>query len=59
MEDSEGSLKIDSFWHYQQDADVTTNQIISTRDLICWAFQVARGMDYLSLKKVIRFYHYF
>jgi len=32
-------------------ADVQT--IISTRDLISWSFQIARGMDYLASKKVL------
>ena len=27
---------------------------LTTRNLICWAFQVARGMEYLSSKKVRR-----
>lgn len=54
VEDGYDSLKIHSFWDYQQDGDVTTSQIISTRDLICWAFQIARGMDYLASKNVIR-----
>lgn len=26
--------------------------VVTTRDLVCWAFQVARGMDYLASKKV-------
>ena len=26
---------------------------ICTRDLICWAYQVSRGMDYLASKKVM------
>ena len=28
---------------------------VSTRDLICWSFQIARGMDYLASKKVDQF----
>lgn len=27
---------------------------ISTTDLICWSFQVARGMEYLSSRKVYK-----
>jgi len=30
----------------------TGNKIISTRDLICWSFQIARGMDFLASKKI-------
>lgn len=26
---------------------------VTTTDLICWAFQVARGMEYLSSRKVL------
>lgn len=26
---------------------------VCTSDLVCWAFQVARGMDYLSSKKIL------
>ena len=26
--------------------------VISTRDLLCWSFQIARAMDFLSNKKV-------
>ena len=28
---------------------------ISTRDLICWSFQIARGMNFLASKKVLRY----
>ncbi|XP_059351940.1 vascular endothelial growth factor receptor 1-like [Daphnia carinata] len=41
----------------QQNANVerdpASNFTISTRDLISWAFQIARGMEYLSSKKVL------
>ena len=30
----------------------TGNAVISTRDLLCWSFQIARAMDFLSNKKV-------
>ena len=37
-----------------QDANYISGQVpsISTRDLICWSFQIARGMEYLVSKKV-------
>jgi len=28
------------------------NSRITTRDLICWSFQIARGMNHLANKKV-------
>lgn len=31
----------------------STLESFSTRDLICWSFQITRGMDYLSGRKVI------
>lgn len=40
----------------QQDVNNLSAEVpasISTRDLICWSFQVARGMEYLVSKKVI------
>ncbi|KAK4010925.1 hypothetical protein OUZ56_020047 [Daphnia magna] len=42
-----------SFWHYQEDSDATLIRSVTTRDLISWSFQIARGMDYLASKKVI------
>ena len=46
-----------SFWHYQQDLDAALNRSVSTRDLISWSFQIARGMDYLASKKVANRYY--
>ena len=39
--------------NYQADANQGQSQRISTRDLISWSFQIARGMDYLVKKKVL------
>lgn len=33
--------------------DEPSQQPLCTRDLLCWAFQIARGMDYLARRKVI------
>lgn len=41
--------------NYQQDSEIMSegsDRIISTRDLICWSFQIARAMDFLTIKKV-------
>ena len=39
--------------NYRTNDEVDTNCLsISTRELICWSFQIARGMDYLVSKKV-------
>jgi len=35
------------------DYDEQTIRPISTKDLICWAYQVARGMDYIASKKIM------
>uniref|UniRef100_A0A0P5A089 receptor protein-tyrosine kinase n=1 Tax=Daphnia magna TaxID=35525 RepID=A0A0P5A089_9CRUS len=48
--DSEGSKPL---WHFQQDPSTISDVSISTRDLISWSFQIARGMDYLVSKKVL------
>lgn len=32
---------------------VLDNRTINTSDLVCWSFQIARGMDYLSSRKVL------
>ena len=37
---------------YEQ-GEEDANNPVSTRDLIFWAFQIARGMDYLDRKKVV------
>ncbi|XP_013783997.1 mast/stem cell growth factor receptor kita-like [Limulus polyphemus] len=33
--------------------DDTSNEAVSTCDLLCWAFQVSRGMEYLESRKLI------
>ena len=33
--------------------DATVNQIIKTSDLISWSLQIARGMEFLTSKKVM------
>ncbi|XP_021928983.1 vascular endothelial growth factor receptor 2-like isoform X4 [Zootermopsis nevadensis] len=38
--------------NYKGDYKGTTSPVC-TRDLLCWAFQVARGMDYLASRKVM------
>ena len=39
--------------NYRTNDEVDTNCLpISTRELICWSFQIARRMDYLVSKKV-------
>jgi FMS-like tyrosine kinase 1 len=37
--------------NYKGDYKYTTRPVC-THDLLCWAFQVARGMDYLASRKV-------
>lgn len=42
-----------AFWKYGQDPEaININPTISTRDLISWSFQIARGMAYLASRKV-------
>jgi len=36
----------------ETNASMSSSASLSTRDLICWCFQIARGMDYLVSKKV-------
>ncbi|XP_032782222.2 LOW QUALITY PROTEIN: mast/stem cell growth factor receptor Kit [Daphnia magna] len=40
-------------WQYCQDPSAISDGPMSSRDLISWAFQIARGMDYLVSKKVL------
>lgn len=39
--------------NYRGDYRNTFVKPISTTDLICWSFQIARGMDYLASRKVL------
>ncbi|XP_046867010.1 vascular endothelial growth factor receptor 3 isoform X5 [Drosophila willistoni] len=40
-------------WRSNYKTDSTEAMSVTTSDLVSWAFQVARGMDYLSSKKVL------
>ncbi|XP_053961077.1 vascular endothelial growth factor receptor 1 isoform X2 [Anastrepha ludens] len=40
-------------WRSNYKPDSTEAMTITTTDLVSWAFQVARGMDYLSSRKVL------
>ncbi|XP_046453446.1 fibroblast growth factor receptor 1-like isoform X2 [Daphnia pulex] len=35
------------------DVENDADEVVTTRKLICWSFQIARGMDYLASKKVL------
>lgn len=47
----------ESSWGFNYQGDYNDHNLkpISTQDLLAWAFQVARGMDYLSKRKVSQF----
>lgn len=38
--------------HYRGDYKALDVEPIKTTDLLCWAFQIARGMEYLASRKV-------
>ncbi|XP_046651440.1 vascular endothelial growth factor receptor kdr-like isoform X2 [Daphnia pulicaria] len=39
--------------NYRGDYRDLPEQPLCTRDLLCWAFQIARGMDYLARRKIL------
>uniref|UniRef100_A0A146L3H9 receptor protein-tyrosine kinase n=2 Tax=Lygus hesperus TaxID=30085 RepID=A0A146L3H9_LYGHE len=39
--------------HYQGDFQQTEKKTICTQDLLCWGFQIAKGMEYLASRKVL------
>ncbi|ODM98276.1 Platelet-derived growth factor receptor alpha [Orchesella cincta] len=39
--------------HYRGDYQIRDVRPIKTTDLLCWAFQMARGMEYLASRKVL------
>ena len=51
-EDENDQQQPDWSLRYEQ-GEEDANNPVSTRDLIFWAFQIARGMDYLDSKKVV------
>jgi len=52
--DNQQEMPPDWSLNYQADVqDEVQHPFISTRDLISWSFQIARGMDYLVSKKVL------
>ena len=53
QEDEDYIKEPETFWKYGEDPDATSHPTISTRDLISWSFQVARGMAYLASRKVL------
>jgi len=45
--------KLVSFHSSQLDVDDNDDQVVlTTKDLVCYAFQIARGMDFLASQKV-------
>lgn len=55
--DAEGYLlpdEMEPIWrnNYCGDYNSENVQPLNTNDLLCWSFQVARGMQYLASKKV-------
>ena len=38
--------------NYNGDVGDQSSQSLCTRDLLCWSFQIARGMNYLASRKV-------
>ena len=56
-DDEPEQMRPDWSCDFQADGEETNTSVsssasLSTRDLICWCFQIARGMDYLVSKKV-------
>ena len=39
--------------HNEGEDDGCTQRTIFTKDLVCWSYQIARGMDYLASRKVL------
>lgn len=39
--------------NYRGDYRDLPEQPLSTRDLLCWSFQIARGMDYLARRRIL------
>lgn len=59
QESSDGYLipcNIEKLFECDSTPPTDTGESISTKDLVSWSYQIARGMDYLSGKKVLVYY---
>ncbi len=58
QEDSTGTMMETSTdfqsYDYKGDYQSTDTEAVKSSDLLSWAFQVAKGMEYLSIRKVSR-----
>ena len=53
--DSSGAMS--EHWTPRYRGDCRSGEVpsVSTRDLVCWSYQVARGMDYLASQQVRKY----
>lgn len=56
---SNGSVQPDWRSNYRGDYREQCVKPVCTQDLLCWSFQVARGMEYLASRKVLTMIFYY